>query len=103
MISSNDLPQARFMVRKIREGYDINEVDDYLDLLSETLKVHETGRSMLSGSAQLVTAEQVMNHRFTATKFRAGYDVVQVGAFLDKVFSALQTYEKNGSATEYGR
>ncbi len=98
MLASNDLPQTQFMVRKIREGYEIGEVDNFLDRVEETLKVHEAGGSMLSSSVQLLSSEQVLQQRFTATKFRAGYDVVKVDDFLDQAYAALRHHEKNGYA-----
>lgn len=86
------------MVRKIRQGYEISEVDDFLDRVEETLKVHEAGGSMLSSKVQMLTSEQILQQRFTATKFRAGYDVLKVDDFLNQAYGALKHHEKNGYA-----
>ncbi len=44
----------------------------------------------------LLTADDILNKKFTATKFREGYDVVEVDDFLDEVlFSLRELQEEN--------
>lgn len=38
----------------------------------------------------LLTADDILNKKFTATKFREGYDVVEVDDFLDEVLETLR-------------
>lgn len=38
----------------------------------------------------LLTADDILNKKFTATKFREGYDVVEVDDFLDEVLQTLR-------------
>ncbi len=92
MLSSNEVTQAKFTETKFRAGYDAEEVSQYLDRLSKTLKVHESGRSMLAAESDLITPEQVLDHNFKTTKFRPGYDVVQVDDFLDEFIAALREH-----------
>jgi DivIVA domain-containing protein len=80
MLTAEDVLSQRFQIVKLREGYDQDEVDDFLDRVVESL--HGTG-------AVRMTAQDVLAARFTATKFRAGYDQDQVDDFLDRVVEAL--------------
>ena len=41
----------------------------------------------------LLTAEDILNNKFTATKFREGYDVVEVDDFLDEVLNTLRALQ----------
>ena len=41
----------------------------------------------------LLTAEDILNKKFTATKFREGYDVVEVDDFLDEVLNTLRALQ----------
>lgn len=44
----------------------------------------------------MLTADDVLTHTFSATKFRQGYDVLAVDDFLDRVIGALRYYETGG-------
>lgn len=41
----------------------------------------------------LLTADDILNKKFTATKFREGYDVVEVDDFLDEVLETLRALQ----------
>ena len=41
----------------------------------------------------MLTADDVLNHKFAATKFREGYDQGEVDTFLDRVTSTLRGLE----------
>lgn len=46
---------------------------------------------------ELLTTDDILNKKFTATKFREGYDIVEVDDFLDEVLNTLRAYEgENG-------
>ena len=81
MLSATDVLNQKFRPTKFREGYDQDEVDDFLDRVSRTLGALETGQ-VTDGA---VTADEVATVRFQPTKFREGYDQVQVDQFLDVV------------------
>ncbi len=48
----------------------------------------------------MLTSDDVNNHRFSITKFQAGYSINQVDDFLDKVVEELRRRE--GSSVETG-
>lgn len=85
MLSADDVLNAKFQATKFREGYDQDEVDDFLDLVVSTLRAREGGPA----TPRPLTAQDVAGQRFQATKFREGYDQDEVDAFLDRVVEAL--------------
>lgn len=46
---------------------------------------------------ELLTTDDILNKKFTATKFREGYDIVEVDDFLDEVLNTLRAYEGENS------
>ena len=85
MLTSADVLNQKFAATKFREGYDQDEVDDFLDRVVETLKEQEgAGRA-----AKPLTAWDVGQVRFQTTKWREGYDQQEVDAFLDRVREQL--------------
>ena len=42
----------------------------------------------------LLTAEDILNKKFSATKFREGYDVEEVDDFLDEVVRTLNSVQE---------
>ncbi|WP_421742367.1 DivIVA domain-containing protein [Cellulomonas sp.] len=85
MLTSADVLNQKFAATKFREGYDQDEVDDFLDRVVETLKEQEgAGRA-----AKPLTAWDIGQVRFQTTKWREGYDQQEVDAFLDRVREQL--------------
>jgi DivIVA domain-containing protein len=71
---------ADFTLVQGREGYDIEEVDRFLDRLAVAL----------GEEPPAITAEQVMSQRFKPVRLRAGYDMQEVDAFLDRAAEELR-------------
>ncbi len=84
-LTADDVKRVRFGATKFREGYDQDEVDDFLDRVESFLRQgpHHapTGRPL--------TESDVINQRFTASKFREGYDQDDVDDFMDHVVAEL--------------
>ncbi|MGY4643972.1 DivIVA domain-containing protein [Cellulomonas sp. URHB0016] len=85
MLTAHQVLSATFSATKFREGYDQDEVDDFLDRVVATLRAREAG-SALGGA---VTVADVDGLRFQLTKFREGYDMTEVDALLDRVRETL--------------
>lgn len=68
---------VRFTPARFRAGYDLTEVDAFLDRCDQALS---------SGDGS-ITAQSVLAMRFTPTKFREGYEMDEVDAFLDDVLA----------------
>jgi DivIVA domain-containing protein len=79
-----DVRQVRFGSSTFREGYNQDEVDEFLDRVE--LRLRGAGGPEI----QSLTAEDVVNQRFSATKFRPGYDQDDVDDFLDRIVTELR-------------
>lgn len=75
---------ARFAVTKFREGYEMDQVDDFLDRIATALDV------AAEGGVPSLSVDDVLEMRFTATKYREGYDQDQVDDFLDQVIRTMR-------------
>jgi DivIVA domain-containing protein len=73
--------KIRFSPVRFSEGYEMEEVDDFLDRVE---------RALLSGDGS-VTAQDVAGARFTPVRFAEGYDMQEVDAALDDVLMPLIT------------
>lgn len=85
---SSEVNKAKFSLTKFRAGYELAEVDGFLDSLHNALVQWESGRP------GTILAAEVVQQRFAVTKFRNGYDQDQVDDFLAKATATLQAYEK---------
>ena len=65
-----------FSTTRLRPGYDIEEVDAFVEAIRQTfLGIREPS----------LTAEEIRNKQFSTTRLRPGYDEEEVDAFLDVV------------------
>jgi DivIVA domain-containing protein len=69
---------------KLREGYDINQVDELLERASVALDEHHRA------AALSLTPEAVLKVKFKASKFQDGYDQDEVDDLLDRVIASLR-------------
>ncbi|MGW6003813.1 DivIVA domain-containing protein [Oerskovia enterophila] len=90
MLTAQQVLDTTFTATKFREGYDVEQVDIYLDDVSATLKAYEAGGRPGTG---LLTSVEARDARFAATKWREGYDVTEVDDLIDSIVSTLQSYE----------
>ena len=67
----------QFTVTRFGEGYDMQEVDDFLD---------RCDRALATGDGS-VTAQSVREMRFSPTRFREAYRMDEVDDFLDSVLA----------------
>ena len=61
---------------RLREGYDVVEVDEFIDRLLATVNGQPVKRP--------VTVREIRKVQFTPVRVREGYDVEEVDAFLDE-------------------
>nr|WP_246401616.1 DivIVA domain-containing protein [Jiangella mangrovi] len=69
-------PGERFTVVRLSEGYDIAEVDAFVDRIRATL-------------GTTLSDDEVRQVQFTAVRLRAGYDMRSVDEYLDDVIARL--------------
>ncbi|WP_020391155.1 DivIVA domain-containing protein [Kribbella catacumbae] len=66
----------RFSPVKLREGYDMAEVDDFVDRVMATVNGLPVDRP--------VTSSEVRTIQFSSVRIREGYDVMEVDLFLEE-------------------
>ena len=69
-----------FSTVRMREGYDIDEVDEFLD----------QARAALAADPPLMTPLDVETRRFHPVRLRTGYDMGEVDAYLDRLTEELR-------------
>ena len=89
MLTADDVISARFATTRFGPGYDMDDVDDFLDRVATTLRAYADG----DGDGIDVLAEDVADHRFSTTTLREGYAQLEVDDFLDRAETALRSLE----------
>ena len=110
LLTSDDVLNVKFQGTRLREGYVQDEVDEFLDEVTTTLRGLEErlgmGPGATTGSHQeaeiLLTSQDVKNIRFTTSKFREGYEQPTVDAFLHTVVATMETMEARLNGSVYG-
>ncbi|NUR06497.1 MAG: DivIVA domain-containing protein [Nocardioidaceae bacterium] len=74
---------SRFTVVRMREGYDIRQVDEFLDQVSAALEF----------DPPLMGADEVEAKRFAPVRIRHGYDMDEVDTHLDHLAAELRRRE----------
>ena len=85
MLSAADLDRVAFTQVRWRGGYDIDEVDSFLQRVRLVIAAGPS-------AAPTLRAVDVVNQRFQPTKFRPGYSQDEVDRLLDRVAHTLVAY-----------
>jgi DivIVA domain-containing protein len=72
---------TRFSTTRLRPGYEIEQVDAFLEAIRDTF---------LGVEEPPLTADEVRDKQFTTTSLRKGYDEEEVDAFLEEVEARLR-------------
>lgn len=128
ILASDDVSSKKFSTTSLREGYEQDAIDLFMDEAARTLQDHETrarghgavgpggygivrdpngedpsGQTAAAGqTATMATADWVQDMKFQGTKFREGYEQDEVDKFLDYVMNTLRAYETRSGAGGYG-
>jgi len=92
-LTADEVLNQKFQATKFRDGYDQDEVDDFLDAVAATLRAHEHGETATAKGAPLLKARDVRAAIMKPVKYREGYDPRAVDALLDRVAATLARYE----------
>lgn len=98
LLTSEDIFSAQFPATKFRDGYDQNQIDDYLDEVVRVLSYYEALNASPEAEVDLayitVRGKDVREVDFDYTRMRVGYDQDAVDDYLDLVAATLEAYEK---------
>lgn len=78
--------EPEFRTTRMREGYDLDAVDDFVDVVIDALEGRSSGRG--------VTPEQIEAEEFKVVRMREGYVMDDVDDWLDAAASELRTRRK---------
>lgn len=103
-LSAEDVTNQKFKATRFREGYDQDEVDEFLEEVTGTLRTWESLSDALASGKSVdvrtawsqgqVTSAMVTGSRFRATRRHEGYSQPEVDTFLDDLAETLYTWEK---------
>ena len=99
-LTSDDVLNVKFQVSSFKEGYNQDEVDEFLDEVTTTMRGLEERLGALREPAGpshrraeiLLTSDNVRSIRFATTRW-SGYHIDEVDAFLAQVVAAMETLE----------
>lgn len=86
----DEIVEQTFSTTRFRAGYDMDQVDIWLDEVVTAMRGHLAG----SPAAASVRADDVPVVRFAQTRFRDGYDMGEVDELLDRVHATLAALER---------
>lgn len=97
LLTSEDVFTVQFPATKFRDGYDQNQIDDYLDEIVRVLSYYEALNASPEAEVDLsyitVRGVDVREVDFDYTRMRVGYDQDAVDDYLDQVAATLDAYE----------
>jgi DivIVA domain-containing protein len=82
--------EPEFGTVRMREGYDLDEVDDFVDLVIDTLEDRGTKR---------VTPEEIERYEFRVVRLKTSYDMEDVDRWLDEAAAELRARAKGYQAS----
>ncbi|MGH8826821.1 MAG: DivIVA domain-containing protein [Jiangellaceae bacterium] len=83
--------EPQFRTVRMREGYELDAVDDYVDRVIDALEGRSGGRSL--------TPDQIEAEEFKVVRMREGYVMDDVDDWLDAAAAELRRMRKAGPAT----
>lgn len=84
--------EPEFRTTRMREGYDLDAVDDFVDVVIDALEGRPAGRS--------VTPEQIEAEEFKVVRMREGYVMDDVDDWLDAAAAELRRQRKAAQASQ---
>ena len=108
LLTADDVLNVKFQVSSFKEGYNQDEVDEFLDEITTTMRELEERLGTSRGSSDpshrraesLLTSEAIRNIRFSTTRW-SGYRIDQVDAFLAQVVSTMEALEAQARTSSF--
>ena len=91
-LTADQASHAAFVTTRFKAGYDLEEVDVFIEGIAAALRAWETGP--VSGPPyRILTSDDVSSKRFSATSLREGYEQGAIDLFMDEAVRTLQDHE----------
>jgi DivIVA domain-containing protein len=90
LMTARDIHNVQFKTVRFAEGYDEDQVDDFLDTVALAL-------ADPAGGPQRLTSAEVKRIDFKVTRLKEGYDMDEVDSFLDRIELEFQRREGLGA------
>lgn len=87
---ANSVNDSRFTITKFSTGYDLDDVDDFLDRIAAQLTAGSTLDELLATISQVT---------FRETRWRDGYRSDQVDSFIDQLAASIQSTDTPPAAS----
>lgn len=107
-LTAHEVRSTTFPTVRFRDGYDQREVDEFMERVAVTLEHFSRGSARYAsgdfrgqlqptgvraaapeGAGGRVTSAEILETRFSATRFGRGYDMTAVDEFLDRAVAAV--------------
>lgn len=92
MLSSDQVFSVRVKTVRFREGYNADQVDEFLEEVVESLKWLEAGQITGPNGEIPLGPDEVRNKAFDTTKYDSAYDMRQVDDLLQSIEQTLEHY-----------
>lgn len=92
MLSSDQVFSVRVKTVRFREGYNADQVDEFLEEVVESLKWLEAGQITGPNGEIPLGPDDVRNKTFDTTKYDSAYDMRQVDDLLQSIEQTLEHY-----------
>ncbi|MDD6461874.1 MAG: DivIVA domain-containing protein [Bifidobacteriaceae bacterium] len=93
LVTARQVDRQKFGLTRFHAGYDIDQVDDFLEQAKQTLSAYESG----AGRSGMLTSAAVENQFFEMVQFREAYKTDQVDDFVKQIAATLRYYEAGGA------
>ncbi len=98
-VTPETIDAARFTTVRLREGYDMQEVDEFLDIAKRNLQLRYEAQDRLHAGGSFrsldvgLLSKHIENVEFTTVRLREGYDMQEVDEFLDALDEQIRALD----------
>jgi DivIVA domain-containing protein len=89
--TADEIRNERFSTTRFVTGYELNEVDAFLDDVVKTLEAYETGTPLRTP----LRSSEVAEHTFALVHLREGYKPAEVSTALENIAATLRRWEQH--------
>ena len=98
-VTPNVIDAVQFTTTRVREGYDMQEVDEFLDIARRNLQLRLDARTRLMAGDTMTSlgvglrSDHIDTVEFTTVRLREGYDMQEVDEFLSALIEEFRALD----------